>query len=736
MIERLGLVLLHFVWEGAAIGLVLALLLLATRRAPADLRYGLALAGLALLAVSPVATFLLLAPSRPVPVAVAGGATYTSGLVAAGRTPNANPLDLVVALWAVGAGVLSLRLVGTLLTLARWRRRHARPASDEAQASLDRLARGLGVRRRVALLLSDQIEVPSAWGVLRPLIVMPASLMMALPPVQVEGILLHELAHVRRHDYLVNLLQSVVETLLFYHPAVWWVSSVVRREREHLCDDLAVAALGDPAPYVRALLHLEERRRAPRPALSAKEGKLMNRIARLLAPRPAPFRPTPLAPSLAALAVVALALGGAYRANAQGSRIERRTPVKAAPRTSTPIRQAWHKPDLDLTVHEEGDEMRISAHRAKSMMIAYYRIGEPDQTWEGTDIRITLRRDSKDPALFHIDAFASKSHIVAAYRRSAGTRAAARKLPTMPLSLSSEKARQARIRAEIAVLSAKLAVQRRKESVDPNREKTELGLVRARVEAAQAALLAAQADVRRRLLDSSKAEAGYGKPGKPLHPTWSKDEHPSGVSVLTGTKAEDVRAFAEAQRKLAGDARKKVFDLYWKYQKQSQDEAKVQARTQALRSLFPAKAEEGLRFSRPITVYGEGLRFSRPITVYGAAQPSPRDFRILRTGERAPYTYSIVSDSPAKGVPTKASDVTVTALGFSLDCEGVSFPKALRDLAKAAGLSIVIAPGDYRGVNLVLKDAPAVKALVVLCEAGDATYVQKDGVYYVTPRKG
>ena len=317
MIDRLGLVLLHSVWQGVAIAAVLALLLLAARRAPADLRYGFALAALALLVALPVATFVRLAPANAV-VGIGGTTTSTPGFsvigTASGRT---DPLGVLVELWAFGAAVLSLRLVGTLVHLDRWRRRHARPAPPEAQDGLDRLARRLGVRRRVALFLSDRIEVPSAWGVLRPLVVMPASLMTGLSPEGIEGILLHELAHVRRHDYLVNLVQSVVETALFYHPAVWWVSGVVRREREHLCDDLAVAALGDPAPYARALLLLEERRRAPRPALSAKEGKLMNRIARLLAPRPAPSRVSPFAPTFVALAVVGLALGGAFRADAQ-----------------------------------------------------------------------------------------------------------------------------------------------------------------------------------------------------------------------------------------------------------------------------------------------------------------------------------------------------------------------------------------------------------------------------------
>src|SRR6185369_12620027 len=120
-------------------------------------------------------------------------------------------------------------------------------------------------------------------GWMRPAILLPASTLSGLSVAQIEAILAHELAHIRRHDYIVNLLQCVIETLLFYHPAVWWVSRRVRDERELCCDDMAVQAVGDRVGYARALCELERLRAAtPQLAMAANGGSLLTRIARLL----------------------------------------------------------------------------------------------------------------------------------------------------------------------------------------------------------------------------------------------------------------------------------------------------------------------------------------------------------------------------------------------------------------------------------------------------------------------
>jgi len=135
----------------------------------------------------------------------------------------------------------------------------------------------------VRVLASSRVSVPAAFGALRPVVLLPAAAFSALPVKELEALLAHELAHIRRHDYLVNLLQSVAETLFFYHPAVWWVSHRLRLERENACDDLAVVATGSITIYARALLDLEEiRPAAPLLTVAATGSPLSLRIARLL----------------------------------------------------------------------------------------------------------------------------------------------------------------------------------------------------------------------------------------------------------------------------------------------------------------------------------------------------------------------------------------------------------------------------------------------------------------------
>jgi hypothetical protein len=159
---------------------------------------------------------------------------------------GAAPLLLwVVAIWLVGAMVFWVRMLGGWILTERLRSRLVRRASGEWQQSLDRLKTRLRVSRPVQLLVSSLVQAPVVVGWLRPAVLVPVGALAGLPADQVEALLLHELAHIRRHDYLVNLLQGVVEAILFYHPAVWWISGHIRVERELCCDDIAVAASGD-----------------------------------------------------------------------------------------------------------------------------------------------------------------------------------------------------------------------------------------------------------------------------------------------------------------------------------------------------------------------------------------------------------------------------------------------------------------------------------------------------------
>ena len=283
--ERLGWALIHFVWQGA---LLAALYAIAARLAGANpvRRYLLACVALAAMAISVPATCLWLSGRS--------GAVWSSGLpLASASAPGAvtappaadawqQVLPWLVMAWFVGVMAFSMRLAGGWLQTAWWRRVKSRPAPSEWQNVLDRLVARMRIDRRVRLAISPGVEAPAVLGWLRPMILMPVGALTGLPAEFVEALLSHELAHILRRDYLVNLLQCLAEAVLFYHPAVWWISAQIRHERELCCDDLAVAA-SDVLTYTRALADLESHRAVrPQTAMAANGGSLLHRISRLL----------------------------------------------------------------------------------------------------------------------------------------------------------------------------------------------------------------------------------------------------------------------------------------------------------------------------------------------------------------------------------------------------------------------------------------------------------------------
>jgi beta-lactamase regulating signal transducer with metallopeptidase domain len=209
------------------------------------------------------------------------------GLATAPRPLQANYLSWLVYCWIAGVTALSIRLTVQWLMLQHCRR-HGICILDEAwQERVNRIGSRLQLKRAVRAYQSAIADVPAAIGWIRPIILLPASVITQLSPAQIEALLAHELAHVSRHDYVVNLLQSCVETLFFYHPGVWWIGRRMREERENCCDDRAVAACGDPIIYARALANLEQLRGAlPGLAMAANGGSLLSRIQRLVAAPP------------------------------------------------------------------------------------------------------------------------------------------------------------------------------------------------------------------------------------------------------------------------------------------------------------------------------------------------------------------------------------------------------------------------------------------------------------------
>jgi hypothetical protein len=200
--------------------------------------------------------------------------------------------------------LLSIRLVAACAAVERLKRA-TRDVDSAVTARVQWLAHRFGIERPVRVFESTLVHVPTVVGYMRPVILLPASVITGLAPAYLDAVLAHELAHVRRHDYLVNALQSLVETLLFYHPVVWWCSRQIRIEREHCCDDMVVEAGGDRVRYAAALAQLEELRGLqPMLSLNATGGRLVDRIRRLLGESPMKERRSTTWTIGAALAVV------------------------------------------------------------------------------------------------------------------------------------------------------------------------------------------------------------------------------------------------------------------------------------------------------------------------------------------------------------------------------------------------------------------------------------------------
>ena len=342
--QALGIALARFVWQGAAIALGVGALLSCMGRRPARERYALACLGLLVMAVLPVASFasVLAGAASGVSSASAamgnGALTWTTpeGTLASWASARLETLrPWLMSAWMCGVLLLSLR------TVFAWRRAQAlaregtRQPGGTVMMALVRMTERIRVSRPVRLLESVNIEVPTVVGLWRPLILVPTSTLAGLSVSQLEAVLAHELAHIRRHDYLVNLLQALVETALFYHPAVWWLSSRIREEREHCADDVAVESCGDALLYSRALATLEQlRARIPAPAVAANGGALLQRIQRLLAaPQDGvPLHPWRLAGSLAA-AILVVVLGAAQQAQVTGA--TSKPPAQKAPVAAT-----------------------------------------------------------------------------------------------------------------------------------------------------------------------------------------------------------------------------------------------------------------------------------------------------------------------------------------------------------------------------------------------------------------
>jgi bla regulator protein BlaR1 len=289
LISALGWTLVHFLWQGCLIALIYWLICALAPRHAATLRYWTGLAGMLLCLFTVALTFALSYSAEagfefePITatavnpfLVLSGHFPNTLALLETGIEPA---LPWVVLLWFLGCMCFSIRALRDWLAVSRLLQDGIVSSELQLQIALEKLKTILGVQLPVRLLVSTRVAVPLAIGWLRPVILIPVSVLVRLPQDQLEMILAHELGHIRRGDFAFNLLQIILETLLFYHPAISWMSQRVREEREHRCDDLVVRFCGKPATYARALTNLEViRSPVLTPAIAATGGNLLARI--------------------------------------------------------------------------------------------------------------------------------------------------------------------------------------------------------------------------------------------------------------------------------------------------------------------------------------------------------------------------------------------------------------------------------------------------------------------------
>jgi beta-lactamase regulating signal transducer with metallopeptidase domain len=295
--QSLGWALLHFLWQGTALAALAAAAMALCRRA--STRYMLGVGALVLMLLAPLATFLFShgdsggadavkssplaavawpSASRP---AVKGKAA-ASGSASSAPAPSLDALPWLVEAWLCGVAFFSLRTAGGFLLLERERRRRSVAAGPRVLEICYTLQDRLGLNRAIQYCECAWLQAPVVIGWFRPVVLLPVTALTGLSEEQLQSVIAHELAHIRRFDSFVNVFQVWVETLLFYHPAVWWLNKKIRAEREHCCDDVAVSLCGNAVEYARALTLMEEWRSAPALAMAANRGPLTERIVRLL----------------------------------------------------------------------------------------------------------------------------------------------------------------------------------------------------------------------------------------------------------------------------------------------------------------------------------------------------------------------------------------------------------------------------------------------------------------------
>ncbi len=305
-VYSIGWTIFHSVWIGAVISLLLFIALSILNRNSAKLRYNVSLGALiSMLIILAVVFTRTLETADKNTFSASSPGIYKTELLASplpGLDDNKNisdakneisqtiinflnsNYDIVTLFWLAGILLMAIRFTGGLVYSGRQQRRDNRKSISRLAGLTNELKNKLGIKRRIEIVESLISKVPMTTGILKPVIFMPIGALTGIPYNQVEAIIAHELAHIKRNDYLVNIFQSIIEIILFYHPAVWWISSMIRNEREMACDDVALELSDEKLTYIKALVsisELETDMASTAVAFSGNKKNLLNRIKRI-----------------------------------------------------------------------------------------------------------------------------------------------------------------------------------------------------------------------------------------------------------------------------------------------------------------------------------------------------------------------------------------------------------------------------------------------------------------------
>jgi D-alanyl-D-alanine endopeptidase (penicillin-binding protein 7) len=289
--NAIGWALVHFLWQGIAIALGTAFLLQICRNARAQTRYLIACLGLVLCFLAPIWELLQsLQATKEFIGAQVVSSSFVESKAALGWIEQTQiwfqmHIEFIVISWAIVVAILGLRLSLGIFWLRSYSNGKRGFSNSYWQQQTDRLAEHFQIAKPVLVRIVNDLESPITIGWIRPMILIPASLVTGMTPSYLEALIAHELAHISRFDYVVNFIQNLIEMVLFFHPAVWWISKKIRTERENIADDLAASILGEPRRLALALQELELIQfTTPQLAQAAHGGNLMSRIKRLVRP--------------------------------------------------------------------------------------------------------------------------------------------------------------------------------------------------------------------------------------------------------------------------------------------------------------------------------------------------------------------------------------------------------------------------------------------------------------------